>query len=138
MKKVLFFLSFLCATALFLGCSNDEDEISKKDLLGTWVVQSVETEKGDKLDLTHSYVIREYGKTYATFYGDGSYKGGGFFGNGKGTYKTKGKTVITYIEGTEYFSYDIQEMTSTKSTLKMYRAAENGYFILKCIKESSF
>lgn len=71
-------------------------------------------------------------RTYATFNSDGTYNGRGYFGNGSGTYKISGNTIICYIEGEEYVRYDIIELNSNSCTLNMKIGSEE--FKIKCIK----
>ena len=59
--------------------------------------------------LQYFYIVLEIemcirDRTYATFNSDGTYNGRGYFGNGSGTYKISGNTIICYIEGEEYLS----------------------------------
>ena len=100
------------------SCSDDKDAI-----IGTWELVQV------KVDGRWTSMIR---RTYAKFNQDGTYNGRGYFGNGSGTYKISGNTIICYIEGEEYVRYDIIELNSNSCTLNMKIGSEE--FKIKCIK----
>ena len=118
MKKTLFLLITIL-TISFIGCSDDDSEY-KDAIIGTWELTQIEG---------WTSIPR---RTYATFNSDGTYNGRGYFGNGSGTYKISGNTIICYIEGEEYVRYDIIELNSNSCTLNMKIGSEE--FKIKCIK----
>lgn len=127
MKKI-FLLMTVCLIALS-GCSKDEDtkfNYDIKTLYGTWQITHVDTKGGSDFS---PWILAT---TTATFNSDGTYSGSGYFGNGTGTYKAKGKTVTCYVEGKEYIKYDIISLESTLCTLKMYD--ETAAVTIKCKK----
>lgn len=122
MKKTLFLLITIL-TISFIGCSDDDDSEYKDAIIGTWELTQIEFGGG------WTSIPR---RTYATFNSDGTYNGRGYFGNGSGTYKIFGNTIICYIEGEEYVRYDIIELNSNSCTLNMKIGSEE--FKIKCIK----
>lgn len=71
------------------SCSDDDDSEYKDAIIGTWELTQIEFGGG------WTSIPR---RTYATFNSDGTYNGRGYFGNGSGTYKISGNTIICYIE----------------------------------------
>lgn len=122
MKKTLFLLITIL-TISFIGCSDDDDSEYKDAIIGTWELTQIEFGGG------WTSMPR---RTYATFNSDGTYNGRGYFGNGSGTYKISGNTIICYIEGEGYVRYDIIELNSNSCTLNMKISSEE--FKIKCIK----
>ena len=118
MKKYLFFLlTLVVASFAFMSCSSDDDdndgELSKSEIVGTWMLKEVKT------SASGSYMAWPYKKTTATFKSDGTYRGAGYFGTGSGTWKKKGNTVNTYIDGELYVSYEVISLTSSYAEMKM-------------------
>lgn len=138
MKRILFVT--LCLVMVLSGCSKDDDQSFDYDidlLVGKWRVTHIES---DERDGTYLNVIDEPGAslfepTYATFNSNGTYSGEGFFGNGSGTYSTSGKTIITYIEGSEYLRYDVLTLSGTNAELKMYESKGSNSIKIKCKKQ---
>lgn len=109
MKKVFSFLAIvmvaLCAIT-FTSCSDDDDNksgISTSDVVGTWVTTSFQADNGTWVDLSNPLYSKL--KAYASFNSDGTYKGWGSLGTGTGTWKLKGNTLTTYVEGEVYITY---------------------------------
>lgn len=50
---------------------------------------------------------------------DGTYYGRGYFGNGSGTYKARGKTITTYVDGQVFYNYTVKTMTGNEAELTM-------------------
>lgn len=119
MKK---FLSMtLLLTAMFLtfsSCSDDEDDFDypMEVLYGTWEGIAVNID-GSWTDITE-YPFTKFAFSIK-FNSDGSYTGRGYFGNGSGTYTAKGKTIITYIDGKEYFRYEVKSLSGNIAELSM-------------------
>ena len=114
MKKTLFLLITILMIS-FIGCSDDDDSEYRDAIIGTWELTQIEFGGG------WTSIPR---RTYATFNSDGTYNGRGYFGNGSGTYKISGNTIICYIEGEEYVRYDIIELNSNSCTLNMKIGSE--------------
>lgn len=111
----------LFATIMFAlpGCSSDDDDSNneiKENIVGTWKAKEVKIDNS-WIDVT-KYPYTKFGMQ-ATFYNDGTYYGSGYFGNGSGTYKIKGQTIETYIEGELYFSYKVKTMTNSAAEVTM-------------------
>lgn len=120
MKK---FLSMtLLLTAMFLtfsSCSNDDDDefdFPMETLYGTWEGTSINTD-GSWTDITE-YPFTSFAFSIK-FNSDGTYTGRGYFGNGSGTYTAKGKTIITYVNGKEYFRYEVKSLSGNIAELSM-------------------
>ena len=111
-KYFLFLIVALMAAVSFTSCSDDDEDVkfSKEYLYGTW--ELVEVNFGDGwynlTECPYSYYSAEI-----TFYENGSYYGDGYFGNGRGTYKTHGNTITTYIGGEVYFIYKVSELSGS-------------------------
>lgn len=136
MKKV-FLLSLFAIMMIVAGCSSDNEPKSDFDmnlLYGRWRITHVES-KGVMVDVTTPSGEAAFKPTYATFKKDGTYYGSGFFGNGSGTYKVKGKTIICYVEGVEYFRYDVISIQGTTCELKMYRTGSLSSIKIRCKKQ---
>ena len=113
-------LMLLIATMCFVlsSCSKDDDDFDYPlDMLyGKWVGTGIKVD--DKwIDIT-TYPYTKFAFSMQ-FNSDGSYYGDGYFGNGGGTYKTKGNVIRTYIDGEEYAKYDIISLTSTTAEVRM-------------------
>lgn len=123
MKKTLFMLFAILSVAL-ASCSDDDDNNEYKEaIIGKWELTQIEFGGG------WTSMPRP---AYATFNSDGTYSGRGYFGNGSGTYKISGNTIICYIEGEEYVRYDIIELKSNTCILNMKIGSES--FKIKCEK----
>ncbi len=109
MKKILSFLAIVMITMgafTFTSCSSDDDKelFTTADVVGTWVTTAIQTSDGSWIDLT-SYLYSKY-RAYASFKSDGTYTGWGALGNGSGTWKLKGNTLTTYVDGEVYITYE--------------------------------
>lgn len=119
MRKV-FSLMLLFATIFIAlpSCSDDKDEPDggiKENIIGTWKGTAAKID-GKWIDITEYPYNTRLGFS-ATFYNDGTYYGKGAFGTGSGTYKIKGKTIETYVDGDLYLKYEVKEMTSSAAEL---------------------
>lgn len=128
MKK-LFSLMLLLATMIsFIACGDDDkDGPSLDDIVGTWELSKVSFNDGE------NYMDWPFETTTASFRSDGTYYGRGYFGTGSGTWKQKGKTIITYVDGEEYIRYEVKELTSSTCTLVM--SDRSGSVWIKCVKQ---
>lgn len=141
MKKTfsIFAILAIATITMFTSCSSDDDDgIKESDVYGTWVTIAVQTKSGNWTDLTDSRY--ENLRAYAQFFSNGKYKGWGALGNGSGTWKMSGKTVITYLStGDEYISYNVSSvsgdiMTGTMSdgktslTFKAQRTSKDAEY----------
>lgn len=112
MKK-LFYALLLCA-AFGLGltsCSKDENEFGnlKEQIIGTWNATEAQFDAdGIWWDIT------KYPNMYMsiTFYEDDTYYSSGALGSGGGTYRIKGKTITTYIDGDLIATYEVKSISS--------------------------
>lgn len=135
MKK---FLSMtLLFTAMFLtfsSCSKDDDDFDypMDTLYGTWEGISINID-GSWTDITE-YPFTKFAFSIK-FNSDGTYTGKGYFGNGSGTYTTKGKTIITYVDGKEYLRYDIKSLTNNVAELSMTVEGSGESLIVKVRKK---
>jgi hypothetical protein len=123
MKK-LFSMMLVMASMVFVfsSCSEDEDKKSKfnypmETLYGTWEATHI------KIDADDSWTSLSWmGSKYqfsATFYSDGRYYGRGYFGTGWGTYKASGNTITTFVDGNEYFLYNVISLSSNEAHVTM-------------------
>ncbi len=140
MKKKLLATVFLAVLAIVsISCSKDEPtnkfDYPLETIYGTWRVTHVERENGTMLDVTSSIAEKHFKPTYATFNSDGTYSGRGFFGDGDGTYKAQGKTVICYIDGEEYLKYDILSLSGNQCELKMHQTDDKSSIKIRCKKQ---
>lgn len=90
-------------------------------LYGTWQGTDVKTQNG-WVNIENSYFSDV--QFSITFYEDGSYYGRGYFGNGAGTYTASGKTIVTYVNGKEYYRYDVISLEGDRAHLLMYHKGE--------------
>lgn len=127
----LLMLMFASAAILFAGCSKDDDSPYKDQIIGTWDGIEVKTSSG-WIDITSSY-YSEY-QFSITFHKDGSYYGTGYFGTGGGTYTLKGSTIVTYVNGKEYYRYDIYSVSGNVAHLKMYTSRSSSSLEIKARK----
>lgn len=95
---------------------NDKFDYPMKTLHGIWDSTEILTDNG-WLDIT-SDIYAKF-QFSIRFNSDGTYYGSGAFGNGSGTYKAIGNTIITYIDGEEYARYIIKSLTDNKAELTM-------------------
>ena len=123
-------LLFASCACIISSCSKEESEkfdYPMELLYGTWEGTSIKVE--DKwIDLTNIFYSK-FGFSI-TFYSDGTYTGKGYFGNGNGTYKAKGKMIYTYVDGEEYYVYKINSINGNTAELLMgVTGADNWYEI---------
>ena len=102
---------------LFAGCSRTDESPYKKQIIGTWDGIAVKTSTG-WTDITSSYYSRF--QFSITFHEDGTYYGTGYFGTGSGTYTLKESTIVTYVDGNEYYRYEIYSVSENVAHLQMY------------------
>lgn len=128
MKRISFFnwslmLVVLVSGLVVTGCSEDEEDkfdYPMEALYGTWVGTGIYMESdGIWIDPTSSWLYDDL-EFSITFYENGKYYGKGFFGTGSGTYKVKGNTITTYVDGEMYLYYKVTSLTNNKAELTMY------------------
>lgn len=127
--KILFILMVGLLALAFQGCSKDDDGLSNDDIVGTWKFTEVSTNGTN-------FIKWPYQSTGATFRSDGTYRGFGYFGTGSGTWKKKGKSIITYIDGKEYLRYEVKEQTSASATLVISMTGSDASIWVRCVKTS--
>lgn len=121
MKK-LFSMMLVMALAMcsFTSCSEDEEskfDYPMETLYGTWEATHVRfSATGNWSSL--SYWDSKY-QFSATFYRDGKYYGRGYFGTGSGTYEASGNTITTYVDGKEYYIYNVLSLSSNDAHVRM-------------------
>ncbi len=134
MKKQLNWMLFLLVSLFALpiqSCKSDKnDEPAKNDIIGTWKLIEVSTNAGV------TFTSWPFMTTTATFNDNGTYSGEGYFGNGSGTWKQSGNMIITYVDGTEFYRYEVKELTSSTCTLIMSSNKTETTIWIKCIKTS--
>ncbi len=114
---------------LFVSCTKESPYKSK--MLGTWDGIAVKTNSG-WIDIT-SYYYRDY-QFSITFHEDGTYYGTGYFGTGNGTYTIDESTIVTYVNGKEYYRYDIYSVSGNEAYLKMYSSSSSSSLEIKARK----
>lgn len=136
MKKVFLFFVLTVVSFVFVGCSSDDDDngfdYDVNMLIGKWQITEIQMD-GKYVDVTKPPYYPTIPSTYATFKTDGSYYGSGYFGTGSGTYKTKGKRITCYVEGTEYARYDVLSLSGSECELNM--SMEGNSLKIKCKKQ---
>ena len=130
MKKSINLLVLILVSFLSLGISScsENDTPKTQDIVGTWKISEASTNDG----LT--YFVWPFETTSATFKSDGTYYGKGYFGYGSGTWKQKGKTITTYVNGDVYLVYTVINLSSNTCTLKMSQTSSTASIYIKCIK----
>lgn len=125
-KRLFLLMAILIPAIAFTACSDDDkDEPTLNDIVGTWKLSQVSTDG-------ETYIEWPYKTTTATFKSDGTYSGRGYFGNGSGTWKQNGKTIITYVGGEEFMRYEVKELSASTCTLVMKQDGSSLW--VKCIK----
>ena len=120
----------------FSACSKDDVfDYPLETLYGTWRVTHVEQKDGSMFDVTTSFAKMVFKPTYITFNTNGTYSARGFFGDGSGTYKAKGKTITCFIDGTEYLKCDILSLSGTQCELKMYESGSSSSIKIRWEKQ---
>ena len=120
--KTLFVLLLLSSMFVLPSCQKEPAfDYPMETLYGKWEGTDVKTSNG-WVNIESSYFSDL--QFSITFYEDGSYYGRGYFGNGAGTYTASGKTIITYVNGNEYYRYDVISLTNNVGHLRMYHQGE--------------
>ena len=131
MKSYIKFFAFAMVAIVslsFVSCSDDDaDSPYVSDIVGTWILTEVKT------SASGTYISWPFQATYASFNSDGTYYGSGYFGNGSGTWKLKGNTVTTYVDGELFFTYEIISVSGSNAELKMSMDGESIW--IKCKKQ---
>ena len=144
MKRISFFswslmLVVLVSGLVFTGCSEDDEEkfdYPMETLYGTWEGTGIYMESNNKWIDPSNWMYSEF-QFSITFYEGGKYYGKGYFGTGSGTYKAKGNTITTYVDGEVYLRYDIKSLTANNAELIMYYNDSEDYIRLRVTKKSS-
>lgn len=135
MKKTLFFVLFAVIAIVFTSCSKDDDDnfnYPMESVYGTWKGTAINTD-GNWVDITkYPYTIFAFSIKLNS---DGTYHGTGYFGNGDGTYKAKGNTIYTYVDGEEYLKYDIISFSGNKAELAMGKTSSDQTIKIKVEKQ---
>lgn len=136
MKKIFASLVLIVFTVTFSSCEKDSFNYDLNSLYGKWRITHVDTGDGSGyFDITTIYAEPIFGKTYATFNPDKTYYGSGYFGTGSGTYTAIDNTITTYIDGEEYYKYDVISFSGSQCELKMYRTGKVSTINIKCQKQ---
>ncbi len=116
----------LAVTGLvFMSCDKDDDDdfdYPMESLYGTWNVTDVKA-GGRWYDVT-TYPYTKFGMSIS-FKSNGSFYGKGYFGNGSGTYKATGNTIITYLGDEEYIRYTVKSLSGNNAELTMSMGGES-------------
>lgn len=138
MKKIST-LSLMLMLLFAVGCSKDDEvdnfDYSMDTLYGTWRITHVEQNDGSMFDVTTALAEKVFEPTYATFNKNGTYTGKGFFGNGAGTYKAKGKTLTCYIDGEVFLMYDVLNLKNNECTLLVREEGSTSTVKIQCKKQ---
>lgn len=132
-------LAMMAMVFTFSACGSDDEESGSnfnypmEYLYGRWDLTELSID-GKTIDLSNSYWYKF--KASATFNSDGTYSGSGYFGNGSGTYKATGNTVITYINGKEYLRYILDSVTPTKMSGYMTQEGSTEKIGIKAEKKN--
>lgn len=126
--KLLAIIIFGISGIVYQSCDKNDDP-TLEDIVGTWKLTEVSTNDGV------SFSFWTLQTTTATFNENGTYSGKGYFGNGSGTWKQSGKTIITYVDGSEYLRYEVKELTSTTCTLVISMTGSDSTLWIKCVKQ---
>ncbi len=129
-KHRLLILMMASAVLLFASCGKDESPYKDK-MIGTWDGIAVKLSSG-WVDITSSY--HHDFQFSITFHDDGTYYGTGYFGNGSGTYTINDNTIFTYVNGAEYYRYDIYSVSGNEAHLKMYSNRNSSSLEIKARK----
>ena len=126
MKKSFIVMLLLAVTGfVFMSCDKDDDDdfdYPMESLYGTWNVTDVKA-GGRWYDVT-TYPYTKFGMSIS-FKSNGSFYGKGFFGNGSGTYKATGNTIITYLGDEEYIRYTVKSLSGNNAELTMSMGGES-------------
>lgn len=146
MKKYFLLLAVICTLSFsMVSCSSKDDDstetvtFSQKDLLGVWRITHVDlTKEGSMVDVTSNEMEQMFPPTFAAFKADGTYLGEGALGDGKGTYKINGTSVICYYEGKEFARYKVLKLNGKTCHLKVtlaYPIAGRKTYQIICEKQ---
>lgn len=106
--------------ALSFSCSSDNDEpsitISKDEIVGLWDATEIQFNNDGKWI---SIANRPDMALSIYFYEDGSYYGSGALGDGEGTYTLSGNTIKTFVDGSLYASYVVDNLAGDSAELTM-------------------
>lgn len=122
MKKFLGIV-LLCATIVFAfsSCSKSEEEDAfdypMSTLYGKWEGTAI-CYDGNWIDISSWYF--EDLSFSIEFNADGTYYGRGLWGNGAGTYKATGRSIITYVDGQRYLTYYVKSLSNSIAEITMY------------------
>ena len=116
MKKIIM-ISIVCLGLMVTSCSKSKFNYPMESLYGKWNVTDIRLDSG-WIDIT-VYPFTKFGMQI-TFYSDGTFYGSGYFGNGSGTYEAEGNIIQTYLNGEEYFRYQVKSLSNTKAELTMF------------------
>jgi hypothetical protein len=128
MKQIISIL-VMTSMVMLAGCSKDDD-FDINLVYGKWRITHLE-QGGKYVD------VNELGfePTYAIFHTDGTYEGYGELGNGYGTFTFNGKTLITYVDDSEYIRYQILSLADMDCELRMSKPGYSETFKIKCRKQ---
>lgn len=90
------------------GGNNDNFNYPLKSIYGKWEAIQI-NRNGDWENITYNEYMA------ATFYEDGRYYGEGALGTAWGSYKAIGNKIITYVQGSELYTYTIKSLTGNKA-----------------------
>ena len=110
-------ISIVCLGLIVTSCSKSKFNYPMESLYGKWNVTDIRLDNG-WIDIT-VYPYTKFGMQI-TFYSDGTFYGSGYFGNGSGTYEAEGNIIQTYLNGEEYFRYQVKSLSNTKAELTMF------------------
>ncbi|MDE6113335.1 MAG: hypothetical protein K2G46_08040, partial [Bacteroidales bacterium] len=123
----------LSAMLLFFACSKDQNfNYPMDDLYGKWKGSAVKVDNG-WVDITSPFFSKF--AFSITFYSDGKYYGEGYFGTGWGTYKAIENTIYTYVDGKEYYKYDVKSWTGKYAELTMSTSSGNSSLDIRVEKQ---
>lgn len=137
MKKYLV-LFLAVVTLLCVGCKKDDEpdfNYNLEQIYGKWRITALLQEDGSWFNVTSSFAEKYFEPTYATFYENGKYYGSGFFGDGWGTWKAKGNTLYTYVDGDEYLQYEIVSLEGINAHLIIREEGSSSTIEIKCVKQ---
>lgn len=122
MKKILFALAIL--PLLFVACSSDDDNTGTTDfdypietLYGQWRATSMKIGviTLDLTDPTNELIVPP---TYITFGEQGTYMSEGIFGEGTGSFSTRGKVIATSI-GKHKINFEMTALSAKTAKIRV-------------------
>lgn len=126
MKALKIFFLALIATTFSLGFAACGDEPAN-DIIGTWKITEISSNNS-------KYNEWQNEPTTITFKSSGTYSRTGYFGDLTGTWKQDGNTITARYGGLVDYIYEIEELTPTSCTLKMWAAGYTTYIYIRCVK----